>query len=73
MALFDLTAPVFSRNLGGAHLPRPLADDGLEVVAGDVVPGEAVVVEAVQHGQARLVPTLQHALSEVEIKYSKSL
>ena len=32
-----------------------LADDGLLVVAGDVVPLDAVVVEVVEHGQAELV------------------
>ena len=31
-----------------------LADDGLLVVAGDVVPLDAVVVEVVEHGHARL-------------------
>ena len=36
----------------------PLANDGLDVVAGDVVPRESVAVEAVQHGQARLLPPL---------------
>ena len=31
-----------------------LADDGLFVVAGDVVPLDAVLVEVVEHGHARL-------------------
>ena len=54
---FALTQP--SPSIG----PRPpLANDGLDVVAGDVVPREAVAVEAVQHGQARLVPVLEQSL-----------
>ena len=32
-----------------------LADEGLFVVAGDVVPLHAVAVEVVEHGEARLV------------------
>jgi len=35
-----------------------LADDGLVVVAGDVVPLDAVVVEVVENPQALLAPSL---------------
>ncbi|KAJ8875999.1 hypothetical protein PR048_023907 [Dryococelus australis] len=42
------------------QLVAVLADEGLHVMAGHVVPLDAVVVEVVEDGEARLVVTLQH-------------
>ena len=73
VALFDLQHGRVSFSLaqpqrrpagpvGSIARPPPLANDGLDVVAGDVVPRDAVSVDAVHHGQARLVPVLEQSL-----------
>lgn len=41
------------------------------MVAGDVMPGEAVTVEAVQHAQAGLVVALEDALAVVWLRNPK--
>lgn len=58
--------------IGGRHvveqLVRVLADDGLLVVAGDVVPGDAVVVDVVQDGQAGLARLVDLVLGVVGLR-----
>lgn len=51
------------------ELVAVLAHEGLHVVAGHVVPLDAVVVEVVQDGQAGLVVTLQ--MSEIVKDFRK--
>ena len=55
------------------QLVAVLADEGLEVVAGHVVPVDAVVVEVVQDGQARLVVALQNTRKRTLIQVITTL
>lgn len=56
-------------SVGGSHVVEELiavlADEGLLVVAGDVMPGDAVAIHVVQHGETGLVRSVDVKLCVV--------